>query len=195
MFFRKFCLGPGLPGARFLQVHNLEHAQSPLQACLFSRRTKCHLQALHQSSPGRQAVASSFHRFNAESLRKQNLVLCPKLHSQEMSEPGSEPMHIAPTNRNLPCLQNWPQVQRRHGGSPAPLLLVPWPPWCPPHPQVQRQGMSFLLCVFYPGAGTETASGRLTRKVGKRLWKVLIAEPHPGAAWATPEGIHRRSQR
>lgn len=49
--------------------------------------------------------------------------------------------------------------------------------------------------VFHPRAGTETVSRRLTRKMGKRLWKVLVAEPHPGPAWATPEGIHRRSHR
>lgn len=144
MFFRKFCLGPGLPGARFLQVHNLEHVQSPLQACLFSHRTKCHLQALHQSSPGRQAVASSFHRFKAESLRKQSLVLCPKLHGQDMSEPGSEPMHIAPTNRNLPCLQNWPQVQRRHGGA---RHLSSWSPGLLGVLPIRRCGGK--ACPFY----------------------------------------------
>lgn len=31
--------------------------------------------------------------------------------------------------------------------------------------------------------------------MGKRLWKVLVAEPHPGAAWATPDGTHGRSHR
>lgn len=73
----------------------------------------------------RQAVVSSFHRFKAESLRKQNLVLCQTLHSQEMSEPGSQPMHIAPTTRSLPCLQNWPQVQQRYGGA---RHLASWSP-------------------------------------------------------------------
>lgn len=91
-------------------------------------------------------------------------------------------MHIAPTNRSLPCLQNQPQIQRRHGGA---RHLSSW------SPGLLGVRVSFLLCVFYPRAGTETVSRRLSRKVDKRLWKVLIAEPHPGAAWATPEGIHR----
>lgn len=40
-----------------------------------------------------------------------------------------------------------------------------------------------------------TVLRRWARKVARRLWKVLVAEPHPGAAWATPDGTHGRSHR
>lgn len=101
---------------------------------LFSHCTNTTNRISISSGPDRQAIISSSHRFKAEAQRTQSFDPSPRLHDQEMSELGFEPVHITLTTHTLYDYR--PGHRYNNMESLVPLLLFPWAPWDTPCLQV-----------------------------------------------------------